>query len=120
MSIGDNIRNLRLKYSLSQKELAEIAGVSDKAVSAWEKNRIIPRMKPIQRIADHFGIMKSDIIEPFPVSIKVDTNRVVKNNSVLSDQEKKMVNNYRNLNFDNRRMIDNLMEKFLTVQAVAQ
>ena len=120
MSIGNNIKNLRLKYSLSQKELAEIAGVSDKTVSAWEQNRIIPRMGPIQRMADHFGIKKSDIIEPFPISLSFDTERIVKNDSMLSDNEKRMVQKYRNLNFDNRRMIDNLMEKFLAVQAVAQ
>ena len=36
MSIGKNIKELRTKYGLSQKDLAIIAGVSDKAVSTWE------------------------------------------------------------------------------------
>ncbi|PEQ08061.1 LexA family protein [Bacillus toyonensis] len=63
MSIGKNIKKLRDKHNLSQKEFGEIAGVSDKAVSTWEKELKEPRMGAIQKIADHFGILKSDIIE---------------------------------------------------------
>ncbi|WP_445505782.1 LexA family protein [Niallia sp. 03091] len=63
MSIGRNIKKLREIHNLSQKELGEIAGVSDKAVSTWEKGLKDPRMGAIQKIADHFGILKSDIIE---------------------------------------------------------
>lgn len=63
MGIGENIKKLRLKHNLSQKEFGEIAGVSDKAVSTWENGIKEPRMGAIQKIADHFGILKSDIIE---------------------------------------------------------
>lgn len=63
MSISENIRILRKKYKLSQKDLAQIAGVTDKAVSTWERGIKEPRMGAIQRIADHFGLKKSDLIE---------------------------------------------------------
>ncbi|PEA87051.1 XRE family transcriptional regulator [Bacillus thuringiensis] len=63
MTIADNIKKLRKNYDLSQKELAEIAHVTDKAVSSWEKGNSEPRMGAIQRMADHFGILKSSIIE---------------------------------------------------------
>lgn len=63
MSIGKNIKELRTKYGLSQKDLAIIAGVSDKAVSTWENGSKDPRMGTIQKIADHFGLQKSNIIE---------------------------------------------------------
>lgn len=63
MGIAENIKKLRLKHNLSQKEFGEIAGVSDKAVSTWENGLKEPRMGAIQKIADHFGILKSDIIE---------------------------------------------------------
>ena len=64
LSIGHNIKNLRLQHNLSQKEFAAIAGVSDKAVSTWENGTKTPRMGAIQKIADHFGLLKSAIIEP--------------------------------------------------------
>lgn len=63
MSISKNIKKLRLEHNLSQKEFAKIAGVSDKAVSTWENGTKEPRMRTIQKIADFFGIKKSDIIE---------------------------------------------------------
>lgn len=63
MSIGNNIKNLRLKYGLDQAQFGEIAGVTDKAVSSWEKEKSIPRMGAIEKIATYFEIKKSDIIE---------------------------------------------------------
>lgn len=63
MSIGQNIRRLREAHGLSQAELAEIAGVTDKAVSTWENDLKTPRMGAIARMADYFGLRKSDIIE---------------------------------------------------------
>lgn len=67
MGIAENLKNLRAKYKLSQKELATIAGVSDKAVSTWENGIKEPRMGAIQKIADHFGLLKSDLIEDKPI-----------------------------------------------------
>lgn len=63
MAIGDNIKKLREIHDLSQKDLALIAGVTDKAVSTWEMGLKAPRMGTIQKIADHFGLQKSNIIE---------------------------------------------------------
>ena len=63
MSIGENIKALRIKYNLTQAELGEIAHVSDKAVSSWEKDNAVPRMGAIERMAAFFGVSKSDIIE---------------------------------------------------------
>ena len=63
MSIADNIKNIREKYGITQEKLGEIAGTTNKAVSTWENGKVVPRMGAIQRIADHFGISKSDIIE---------------------------------------------------------
>ena len=63
MSIGYKIKYLRENANLTQAELAKIAGVTDKAVSTWEQGIKEPRMGAIQKIADHFGIQKSNIIE---------------------------------------------------------
>ena len=71
MGIGENIKLLREKYGLSQKELGLIAGVSDKAVSTWEQGLKEPRMGAIQKIADHFGLQKSNIIEENGLTLKM-------------------------------------------------
>lgn len=63
MGIRDNIIQLREHYGITQSDLAKIAGVSRGAVSQWEGGFSEPRMGAIQKIADHFRIAKSNIIE---------------------------------------------------------
>jgi transcriptional regulator with XRE-family HTH domain len=63
MGISDNIKKLRERYGLTQQDLADIAGVTNKAVSAWETGQKEPRMGAIEKIANRFGIKKSNIIE---------------------------------------------------------
>lgn len=61
MAIGDNLKRLREEHGLTQRELGRIAGVSDKAVSTWEKGHKAPRMSAITAIAEHFGIPTGDL-----------------------------------------------------------
>lgn len=63
MGLAENIKRIRNQYGMSQADFGKIAGVSDKAVSTWENGSKEPRMGTIQKIADYFGIQKSDIIE---------------------------------------------------------
>ena len=63
MEIKDSIKHLRESHGLSQHEFGVIAGVSDKAVSAWEAGTRIPRMGAIEKLAQYFQIQKSDIID---------------------------------------------------------
>ena len=58
MGIKENLKALRKQHNLSQQEMAKIAGVS-----TWESGTRIPRMGAIQKMADYFGLQKSDIIE---------------------------------------------------------
>lgn len=80
MPISENIKTLRRRYGLTQQELGEIAGVSGKAVSTWELGIKEPRMGAIQRIADHFNISKSSIIEDggmeFPTYVQSDSTPI--------------------------------------------
>lgn len=63
MGIRENIVELRKREHITQEELAKIACVSRGAVSQWEGGFSEPRMGAIQRIADHYGLLKSDLIE---------------------------------------------------------
>ncbi len=63
MGIQENIKKLRRRYHLTQQDLADIAGVTNRAVSAWETGQKEPRMGAIEKIANRFGIKKSNLIE---------------------------------------------------------
>ncbi len=98
MPISENIKILRTKYNLSQKDLALIAGVSDKAVSTWERGTKEPRMGVIQKIADHFGLMKSNLIEDDGMKgIESPFNTISKSSTPFqwSNEEEKMIKKYR-------------------------
>lgn len=56
MKISEKIYRLRTENDLTQVQFAKIAGVSDKAVSTWERGEKEPRMKPLQKICAYFGI----------------------------------------------------------------
>ena len=47
----------------TQKELAEIVGVSAPTVNDWIKAKKFPRIDRVEMLADYFGILKSDLIE---------------------------------------------------------
>ena len=56
MGIADNIKAIRDKYDLTQRELADVAGVTENAVSKWENGYSEPRMGAIERIAACYGL----------------------------------------------------------------
>ena len=69
MSIGSNIRRIRVARDLTQEEFGKIADVSAMAVSQWENDRAVPRMGAVQAIADHFGLNKGEIIDDEPTDL---------------------------------------------------
>lgn len=78
MGIRENIVLLRKHFNITQEELAKVAGVSRGAVSQWEGGFSEPRMGAIQRMADYFGIAKSNIIEDDGMrSVDPDTGRII-------------------------------------------
>lgn len=105
MGISENIKILRERYGLSQKELGQIAGVSDKAVSTWEQGLKEPRMGAIQKLADYFGIRKSDIIEDGGLVSKQTTSSLS-----LTQQEETHIKKYRQLDADGREDVDDYVD----------
>lgn len=63
MGISENIKILRDRFGLTQQDLADIAGVTNRAVSAWETGQKEPRMGAVEKIAKRFNIKKSNLIE---------------------------------------------------------
>ena len=59
---GNLIKDLRENKGLTQKELAENLGVSDKAVSKWETNRGLPDISIIEDLAKALGISLAELL----------------------------------------------------------
>ena len=56
MTIAKKLYRLRTDNHLTQVEFAKIAGVSDKAVSTWERGEKEPRLQPLQKICTYFKL----------------------------------------------------------------
>ncbi len=62
MSIGTIIKQLRRGRDLTQEELAEILGVSAKAISQWENDRTAPDLSQIPAICTYFDISADTLL----------------------------------------------------------
>lgn len=115
MSVGENIKLLRNKYGLSQKQIGIIAGVSDKAISTWENGKKEPRMGAIQKIADHFGVKKSDLIEDEGlIALLDDGGRQSEiGEAPLSAQEKMIIKAYRMASAKERAIVEMELQEYL-------
>ncbi|GAA6488423.1 LexA family protein [Gordonibacter urolithinfaciens] len=63
MGVAENIKMIRDMFDVTQRELADIAGVTENAVSKWENGYSEPRMGAVERIAACYGLKKRHIIE---------------------------------------------------------
>lgn len=120
MSLVENIKNLRRAFDMSQKDLGVIAGVTDKAVWAWEQGNREPRMGALQRLADHFGIKKSDLIDGDVLKALSMQNAVVckedskkYSNSLITEEELTLIKKYRQLDADGKADINDLIDSKL-------
>lgn len=63
MSIGENIKNIRIEAGMEQKELAELLHISNKTVSSWECGRTEPKIGMIEAMSKIFNRPKSDFLK---------------------------------------------------------
>ncbi len=62
-AFANNLKQYIEKTGKTQREVAEAAGVSAPTFSDWINAKKFPRIDKIQKLADYFGILKSDLIE---------------------------------------------------------
>lgn len=74
MSIGKNIANLRKEKGLTQRELGEMLGVSNQAVSKWESEITSPDVSVFPLLADVFECSIDEIFEYIPKKERVNIN----------------------------------------------
>ena len=62
-SFGGLVRSLRLQNKMTQVQLADRVGVTDKAVSKWERGLSYPDIALFPALADVLGVSVSDLVE---------------------------------------------------------
>jgi transcriptional regulator with XRE-family HTH domain len=62
-TFSKNLSYYMEKSGRSQIEVAEIVGVSKSTFNEWVKGKKYPRIDKIEKLANYFGVLKSDLIE---------------------------------------------------------
>ena len=62
-TLGMMISSLRKENGMTQLQLAEIMGVTDKAVSKWERDLSAPDVNSIPKLAETFGITVDELMQ---------------------------------------------------------
>lgn len=62
MYLAQNLKYLREKKELSQRDFSEVLGLSFAAVSNWETNHRKPGIEMIIRLAEYFGVTLDDLV----------------------------------------------------------
>ncbi len=57
-----NLKTIRRKQLISQKELSKMVGVSQGAISQWETGESSPRAEYLPRLADILGCTIDDLL----------------------------------------------------------
>lgn len=79
--MAKNLKHYLERSGKSQKDLAEVLGVSTSTLNDWVKGKKYPRIDKIELLARFFGILKSDLIED-----KTETHRQMqKKNDAITD-----------------------------------
>lgn len=80
-TMAKNLYYFLEKSGMTQKEMAEIVGVAPSTFNDWMRAKKYPRIDKIEIMANHWGILKSDLIEE-----KTKEHRETqKNNDILAN-----------------------------------
>lgn len=100
MKLCDRIKSLRIKNSMTQKELSSYLEVSEVSIRNWETGVKKPSMLAVVAMAKVFNVTTDYLLG---VSIEPDKDDVL-----LNYQEKKLLSNYRVLDKYGRKAVDTL------------
>ena len=68
-AVGENIKNTRKKFGITQEELAEKINVTRQAVSNWENGKTEPDIETLTKIAQIFDISIDELVDGIPKGI---------------------------------------------------
>lgn len=62
-TFGENLRSMIVEYRMSQRELAELTGLSEASISYYLRGEKMPGIKTIINMAYVFGCSTDDLID---------------------------------------------------------
>lgn len=101
MLIGNRIKTLRTQSHITQRELAEKIGLTPKMISFYEKSERIPPADIIIKFVEIFNVSADYLLG---LSSSPDAKEII-HGEQLSTEEKEIVEAYRAMNADGKRIL---------------
>lgn len=112
---AQNLQRYIAEAGKTQKEIADIIGVSAPTFNEWVSGKKFPRIDKIQKLADYFGILKSDLIEEKMTEEKEKDNEILAEIIVrmrMDDEFKSLVESLYLLDADKIQGVKQLLQAF--------
>ena len=103
LSIGINIKRIRLERNLTQEEIANHIGVSAQSVSKWERGEGYPDIELLPSLANYLGISVDDLL---------GVSESEKRNKYDEINKKWVYNNKSGLHSENVDLMKEALKKF--------
>lgn len=68
-TMGEIISTLRKEKGMTQKELADMLNITDKAVSKWERDVAYPDTQTLPKLAEIFGVSLEELMNAKSISV---------------------------------------------------
>lgn len=81
------------RHNVEQKEIAEAIGVAPSTFNEWVKGKKYPRIDKVEKLANYFGILKSDLIESHDEADSLKTISITEGESKLLELFRKVPEN---------------------------
>ena len=104
---SEKIKSLRLKNSLTQKQIAEEIGISQGNYSGLENGKNEPSLSTLQALSSYYGELIDSLVQPF---------RIVEDEDSLSEDERTLLRKFRRLSLSDKTelqcIIDFKLQKY--------
>lgn len=94
MYIGENIKYYRMKAGMTQEELAERLGVSNKLVWSWEKNRTEPKPEAVSKMLQIFDIDIRDLTKQINANLSYEEYILIEQYRSVPNSERQRIKSY--------------------------
>ena len=75
MKFGEKIKHIRLEQNLSQSELAEKTGISERSLYTYEQMGIMPRSGNIQKLAEALNVSVGYLLDENEINTDKNINQ---------------------------------------------
>lgn len=108
----ENLKHLRKTAGISQRELAEVIGVSQQSINKYENHNTEPDIETLTRLADYFNTSIDYLTGHTDIQRRIEAVHPYD----LNLHERRLIDSYRILTEKQRRSIDAVLGSFAEQQ----